>query len=79
MTEANLPEKKLSFFRRLAIAFAVFRRARSDPRFANRVVKLLQLEAKTPADKVQKTKDKPKRLDEASPVSALQLLGLCIC
>ena len=76
MTEANLLEKKLSFFRRLAIAFAVFRRARSDPRFANRIVKLLQQEAKTPANEVQKTKDKPKGLDEASPTSALQLLGL---
>ena len=76
MTETDLPEKKFTFFSRLAIAFAVFRRARSDPRFASKVAKMLEQESAAPVDKVRQTQPKSKRLDETSPASALQLLGL---
>lgn len=76
MTEANSPDKKLSFFRRLAIAFEVFQRVRSDSRFAGRVAKLLQQQVGASAAAARQEQSKPKRLDETSPASALQLLGL---
>lgn len=76
MTEQNLTEQAPSFFRRLAIAFAVFRRAGSDPQFAGEVAQQLRGEVAASTAETRQEQGKPERLEEASPASALQLLGL---
>lgn len=71
-----MSDQEISFFSRLALAFAAFWRAVTDPDFAAMVDRLLRGEPSEPKAEAVTPVSEPPLLRGATTDSALQLLGL---